>query len=342
MVLGHCDPDVDEAVVREIRRGVSPTLLTRTHVQLAELITQCIPGAELVTFLRSGSDATAAAVRLTRAVTGRSRVLRWGYQGWHDWCAPRPAGVPAETQALTARFKYGDLGELEFRLKSYAGDVACVIMMPFEVDLPPDGYLQGVRNLCDRYGALFVLDEVRSGFRLEIGGAQAHFGVRADLAVFSKAMANGYAVSAVSGPAAVMGRVGDVSMSSVFFRSSDGMAAAVATIERLRTTDAIPRLWHLGRRLMAGLTAAAEAAGVPAAAVGAPPMPHLRFAYESDAENMSAMRILCEEMLKHGVLLHPNHHWFVCAAMTDDDIDLTISHFGEAFETIHAAIENAR
>ena len=217
VVLGHCDPDVDEAVVREIRRGVSPSLLTRTQVRLAELFTETVPGAEMVTFLRSGSDGTTAAVRLARAITGRRNVVRWGYQGWHDWCAPRLAGIPDQIRQLTARIEYNDLHGLEAALLERRDDVACVIMMPLEVELPAEGYLQGVRDLCRQHGALFVLDEVRSGFRLDLGGAQAHYGVRADLTVFSKAMANGYAISAVAGPARLMQQVANVSMSSVFF-----------------------------------------------------------------------------------------------------------------------------
>jgi len=344
VVLGHCNPDVDEAVIREIRMGISPSLLTRRQVELANLIIECIPGAEMVTFLRSGSDATSAAVRLARAVTGRQRVLRWGYQGWHDWCAPRPDGIPAETRALTARFEYNDLPGLEAAFRSSDGEVACVIMMPLEVDQPQQGYLHGVRDLCRHYGALFILDEVRSGFRLHLGGAQAHFSVRADLTVFSKAMANGYAISALAGPARLMRQINRISMSSVFFRSSDGMAAALATIQCLRDSDAISRLWRLGRRFQAGLQAAASDSGVPAVVVGLPPMPHLRFGYHLEQQNVCAMRKLCEEMLKRGVLLHPNHHWFVCSAMTDEDIDTVAGQFRRAFQAIrqNIAVETVR
>lgn len=332
VVLGHCDPEVDEAVIRDIRRGISPTLLAKTHIRLAELVVECIPGAEMATFLRSGSDGTSAAVRLARAITGRRHVRRWGYQGWHDWCAPRAAGIPGEIRELTALIEYNNLPGLETELRN--NDVACVIMMPLEVDMPNGDYLTGVQDLCRHYGTVFILDEVRSGFRINLGGAQAHFGVRADLAVFSKAMANGYAVSAIAGKSQLMEQVRNISMSSVFFRSSDGMAAATATIERLQRNEVIPRLWQLGRRLLAGIQAAATSSGVPAIAVGIPPMPHVRFQYDSQEQNIRGMQILCQEMLSRGILLHPDHHWFVCAAMTDADIDKAVSDFHSSFREV--------
>jgi glutamate-1-semialdehyde 2,1-aminomutase len=338
VVLGHCDPLVDEAVIREIRRGVSPSLLTRTQVHLATLFSECVPGAEMVTFLRSGSDATSAAVRLARAATGRRQVLRWGYQGWHDWCAPRPTGIPEETRTLTTRIEYNDLPGLDAALRARPREVACVIMMPLEVDLPNEGYLCGVRDLCRHYEVVFILDEVRSGFRLHLGGAQAYFNVRADLAVFSKAMANGYAISALAGSAQLMRQLSSVSLSSVFFRSSDGMAAALATIQCLRDSDAISRLWQLGRRFQTGLKAAGEDSGLPVSVVGTPPMPHLRFRFQSEEQNICAMRVFCEEMLRRGVLLHPNHHWFVCSAMRDEDIDHVVSQFPPSFQKIRQHI----
>ena len=339
VILGHADEGIDDAVIAEIRRGMSPTLHTRTQLHLAELICATVPGTEMVTFLRTGSDATGAAVRIARAHTGRRHILRWGYNGWHDWCAPRAAGIIPEVRNFSSTFSYGDLAALEVALKTREGDVAAVIMMPMEVEIPTADYLGSVASLSRRYGALFILDEVRSGFRLALGGAQQHFGIRADLAVFSKAMANGYCISAIAGPANVMRAVERISLSSLFFRSSEGMAAALATITRLRDTDAIQRLWELGRRFQAGLSKAASHAGVRAAAVGIPPMPFL--AFEGDSLRRKACaKLFVQEMLKCGVLLHPDHHWFICSAMTEHDIDQAVAHAATAFATIAAGADN--
>lgn len=333
VVLGHAQDDIDDAVIAEIRKGVSPTLHTRTQIELANLVCDIIPGAERVIFLRTGSDATSAAVRIARAHTKRRHVFRWGYNGWHDWCAPRAAGVLPATREATSTFDYHDLRSLKSALAEKRGDVAAVIMMPVEVDDPPPGHLQEIANLTRQAGALFILDEVRSGFRLGLGGAQRHFGVDADLAVFSKAMANGYCISAVTGPARILQSVGEVSLSSLFFRSSDGMAAALATIKQLASTDAIAWLWRLGARFQEELTRVAASTGVAAVSIGLPPMPFLKF--EADAATANeAMRIFVDEMLHRGVLLHPSHHWFVCAAMTDADIDFAIAQSEASFTRV--------
>ncbi|MDI5939245.1 aminotransferase class III-fold pyridoxal phosphate-dependent enzyme, partial [Micromonospora sp. DH15] len=139
IILGHADPVVTEAVLREIRDGFAITLRKRVQVELAELLTAVIPHAEKVFLLKTGSDATSAAVRLSRVHTGRTRVIRWGYNGWHDWCATRPGGVPTEAQAVVDSFDYNDLDSLRAAFERHPGEVACLLMMPFEVDPPAPG-----------------------------------------------------------------------------------------------------------------------------------------------------------------------------------------------------------
>lgn len=331
VVLGHADPAVDEAVIEQIRQGVSPTLSSAKEVQLAELLSDVVPGAELSTFLRTGSDATSAAIRLARAFTGRRRVLRWGYHGWHDWCAPRPAGVPWEISQYTLDLGFNDLARAGELFDEYGDDVACVMMMAGEVEPPEPGFLHAVKAMAHANGALFVLDEVRTGFRLALGGAQAFFDIRADLVALSKAMGNGYAISAVCGRADVMRGMKDVSVSSAFFRSADGLAAALATIDILRRGEVIPRLHTLGRRLMTGLDAAASAQGVAARAVGFAPMPFIEFAYGSPELDLAARRHFCRAMIQRGVLVHPSHHWLINAAVTESDIDAAVEIAGDAF-----------
>jgi glutamate-1-semialdehyde aminotransferase len=324
VVLGHAHPGVTAAVHAELTRGVSPTLHRPLQLELAELLVSLIPGAEMALFLKTGSDATAAAVRVARAYTGRPAVLRWGYNGWHEWCAPRPAGLSPGVQDHVATFRYNDLLALEQALSRRAGEVACIIMMPLEVELPQAGFLEGARDLAHRHGALFVFDEVRSGFRLALGGAQEYFGVRADLAALSKAMANGHAISAVVGRREVLEVVRSVSASSLFFRSGDGMAAALATIRTLREGNVISILWERGRALMEGLGQAAKRQDVPVSLVGLPPMPHQAFAYGSARRREAAKRLFYAETRARGVLFHPAHHWFTCAAMTPEDIALAV------------------
>jgi glutamate-1-semialdehyde 2,1-aminomutase len=334
IVLGHADPVVTAAVERELERGVSPSLHRPVEVELAELLVTVIPGAELALFLKTGSDATSAAVRLSRAYTGKPYVLRWGYNGWHDWCAPRTAGLSPGAQDYVEEFRYNDLSGLEHVLTRHAGRVACVIMMPVEVELPKPGFLEAVRDLTHRHGALFVLDEVRSGFRLALGGAQEYFGVQADLVALSKAMANGHPISAVVGRSDVLASARIVSLSSLFFRSGDGMAAALATIRAIRDGNVIKVLWERGQQLMDGLRLAAKRQRVPLEVLGLPPTPFQVFRYTSRQQRAAAQRIFNAAARSRGALFHPTHHWFTCAAMSRDDVWLAI----EAAEVGYAAV----
>ncbi len=334
VVLGHADPGVTAAVERELGRGVSPSLHRPVQVELAELLVSVIPGAEMALLLKTGSDATAAAVRLARAYTGRPHVLRWGYNGWHEWCAPRPAGLSPGIRDYVDHIGYNDLPALERALSRHDGAVACVIMMPFEVELPRPGFLEAARGLTHHHGALFAFDEVRSGFRLALGGAQEHFGVRADLVALSKAMANGHPISAVVGRRDVLEAARLVSLSSLYFRSGDGMAAALATIRAIRDGNVIEVLWERGRQLMAGLRHAAGRQGVPAEPLGLPPMPFQRFRYASTRQREAAQRVFYAEARARGALFHPTHHWFTCAAMSRDDVALAV----DAAEAAYAAV----
>ncbi len=332
VILGHSHPTVSKAVRRQAQRlGGNPTLLNLQHVELAEKIVALNPSVESVTFLKTGSDATDAAIRLARAVTGRKHVLHWGLHGWHDWCAPVPTGVLEATTRHTTALRYNDLDHAKSLLTRLGSDVACVMVLPYEIDCPAPGYLTGLRELCRQHGALFILDEIRSGFRISLGGAQAHFGVEADLVTYGKAMANGYAISALAGRKAYMKDVLSLGLTVTYFRMPDAMAAANATIDELVRADVPGRLARLGSRLMAGLDRVANEAGVPASSIGLPWTPFLQFSYSSSSDCERALRMFCNGMLSRGVLLSPSHHWFVCSSMDEADIDRTIEISREVF-----------
>src|SRR5216683_209723 len=334
VVLGHADPRVTVPVKAELARGVSPSMHRSVQVELAELLVSVIPGAEMALLLKTGSDATTAAVRLARAHTGKSHVLRWGYNGWHEWCASQATGLSPGVQDYVEQIEYNNLPALESALSRRGPDVACVIMMPLEVELPRPGFLAAARALTHRHGALFILDEVRSGFRLALGGAQQYFGVRADLVALSKAMANGHPISAVVGRRDVLDATRRVSLSSLFFRSGDGMAAALATIGIIRDGNVIDVLWERGRQLLAGLRQAAARRGVPVELVGLPPMPFQVFRGLSSRRCEAAQRVFCAAARDRGALFHPTHQWFTCAAMSSEDIALAV----EAADAGYAAV----
>lgn len=339
IILGHADDRVTDAVVAELRSGNCLSPFWRSvQVELTETLTTVIPDAEMAFLMRTGSDATSGAVRLARIFTGRSKVVRWGYQGWHDWCAP-PLGVPESVQRETLTFRYNDFDSLEAVLKAHRGDVACVVMMPFELEPPRPGGLQEVRALAHHHGALFVLDEMRSGFRMALGGAQQFFEVRADIATFSKAMANGHAISAVVGRADVLSCMARTQMVSAFYTSAPEMAASMATISILRDTPALSDVWAMGRLFQDGLRAQVSEYGVSAEVQGYPPCPYLQFTY-ADPEVREAARIaFYSQTTNNGILLHPSHHWYVSASHTRADIEATLAVCRKGFEAARAALQ---
>ncbi|MGY5125793.1 aspartate aminotransferase family protein [Streptomyces nigrescens] len=334
VVLGHADRDVDDQVIAEIRKGFATGLSKPVQTELVSELLEVIPGAEMAMLMKTGSDATGAAVRLSRSFTGRDRVARFGYNGWHDWCAQWDHGIPRATRDLVDTFAYNDLDSLRALFERHPGEIACVVMMPFEVEPPAPGFLEGVRELTRAHGALLILDEMRSGFRMALGGAQEYFGVTADLATFSKAFANGYAISALTGRADVLRRLDHVHISSTFYANSDAMAAALATLRKLRSGPYLERIHALGSRLQEGLRELTEKYAAPVEVVGHPPMPFLDFRLGSEEENQAAKRSFYTETIRAGVFFHPNHHWFVCAATTEEDIDTAIEAARAGFEAL--------
>lgn len=334
IVLGYCDPDVDAAAIREIREGFSLPLTKPVQNELAELLTDLIPCAETVHFFKCGSDTTTAAVRLARIFTGRDKIVRWGYNGWHDWACIRDAGISPKVREDVLTFRYNDLDSLEDVLKRNRDKVACVIMMPLEIEIPHPGFLSGVRDLAHRYGALFILDEMRSGFHLALGGAQEYYGVTPDLATFSKAIANGYAISVLAGRRDIMETISQTYFSSGFYTNSLSMATAVATIKKLQQKRIIDHLWRIGQGLIDGLNELAEDVGVEAAAVGISPMPFLAFTDADPEVREAARHIFYSETTRRGILFHPNHHWFVSASHTEQDLDHTLDICEGAFRLV--------
>jgi len=351
IVLGYCEQVVDEAAVSEIHDGFTFPLTKPVQNRLGELLVEIIPCAQRAHFFKTGSDATSAAVRAARIYTGRDKIVRWGYNGWHDWCCSHDAGIPRHVREDTLTFVYNDLNSLENAFNKNKGQIAALIMMPLELEKPEEGFLEGAKEIAQKNGALFILDEMRSGFRMSLGGAQEYYKVTPDLATFSKAIANGYAISALVGREDVMEGILQSHMSSTFFTNALEMAAAVATIERMKKGDVIPYLWEMGGKFVDGLSGLIKDKGIEAEMVGVAPMPFLIFTYDnqswftstgqtgrpflkSGSRAEKAWNAFYTETTQNGVLLHPNHHWFVSRAHTQEDIDYTLSVCEQAFDKV--------
>jgi glutamate-1-semialdehyde 2,1-aminomutase len=241
IILGYCDPDVDEAIRNQLNNGIIFSLPSDLEVQLSEKLIELIPCAEMVRFSKNGSDVTSAAIRLARAHTGRDRIAVSGYHGWHDWyigTTARNLGVPKSVQDLSSKFIFNDPDSLERLFKTDPVGFAAVILEPTGACEPEDGFLERVRELCDQYGVVLVFDEIVTGFRVDMGGAQRKYGVTPDLATFGKAMANGMPISTIVGRREIMKLMDDIFFSGTFGGETLSLAAALATITKLEKINA--------------------------------------------------------------------------------------------------------
>lgn len=337
ILLGYRDPDVDKAIRRQLDRGIVFSLPSPLECELAELLVDTIPCAEMVRFGKSGTDVTTAAVRLARAATGRERVALCGYHGWNDWSVAtttRPDGVPAAVGALSHTFPFNDLSALEGLLELHPGEFAAVIIEPARTAEPAPGYLSAVRDLAHRHGALLVFDEIATGFRLHPGGAQAHYGVTPDLAAFGKGMANGMPLSALVGPAAIMRTLGRVFFSSTFGGETLSLAAAIATVTKIRECGVCDHLARLGSILGRRVEAAIDGAGLTGAmALGGPvAMPHLVFHGVDGASALALKTVFMREMIARGVLITGFNG--LCFAHNEADIEEAAAAYEESLAVL--------
>jgi len=261
ITLGYNDRSVVRAVKHQLKKGTIFSLPSKIETSVAELLCELVPSAEMVRFGKNATDATSAAVRLARAATSRDHVLVCGYHGWQDWyigATTRNKGVPQSVSELTHSFPYNDLSSLETLLNQYSGKVAAVIMEPLAGQYPQENYLQDVRRVTHKNGALLIFDETVTGFRVARGGAQELLGVTPDLSTFGKGMANGYPLSAVVGRRDIMMEMENIFFSGTFGGETLSLAAAQDVLTRLKKDDFTQDLGTIGESIASGVTALAE------------------------------------------------------------------------------------
>jgi glutamate-1-semialdehyde aminotransferase len=340
IILGYDEKEINNAVIAQMDKGFCFSLVQPIQNALEQRLIDLIPCAEMVILVKTGSDATSVAVRVARGYTDRNVILRCGYHGWHDWAVEGHGGVPQCVQDLTVEFPYGDLEALEATLKAHQGDVAGIIITPvghplaLPVQAPPEGYLQGVRDLADKYKVVLIFDEVRTGFRASMGGAQERYGVTPDLATFGKALGNGYPISAVVGKAEFM-RVCEskVFISSTFFPNSLEMAAAMKCLDILERDHVIDDIWTRGAKFLEDLTAIVAASKVPATVSGIPPMPYLTFD-KADDSYKRRRHLFYTETIRRGLFIQPFHHWYISGRHTDADLKAALTAITEALDLV--------
>jgi glutamate-1-semialdehyde 2,1-aminomutase len=350
--LGHGYRSVAEAAYQQALLGINFTRPSPIEIECAEMLAALIPSAEMIKFAKNGSDVTTAAVKLARAFTGRDMVAVCGDQPFFsvdDWfigSTPLSAGIPKVTQELTVKFRYNDLASLEGLFCRYPGQIACVILEAETTVAPVPGFLEGLQELIRKNGAVFVLDEMITGFRWHLGGAQTYYGLRPDLSTFGKAVANGFSVSALVGRRDLMERGGlSHSKERVFLLSTThgaettALAAALETMRIYRQEGVIERLYAQGGRLRKGIDRAIASYHLEGHFAVLGKEPNLVYATRDENKNPSQpfRTLFLQETIKRGLLM-PS--LVVSFSHSDQDIDRTVEGVAEALGVYKKALED--
>ncbi len=351
-VLGYADDDVNGAVIKAVQDGSMCSLNCHEEVELAEKLIELHPWAEMVRFARTGGEACAIAIRIARAASGRSKVAFCGYHGWHDWYLSAnlgdasnldgqllpgldPLGVPRELKDTALPFNYNNLEELKALVDKYPDQIGVIIMEPRREREPKPGFLEGVRDVANKIGAVLIFDEVTSGFRINLGGIHLTYGVEPDIAVFGKALGNGFPIAAIIGRRSVMDYAQDSFISSTFWTERIGFVAALANIRKMEENNVQKSLVHYGERINEGWRKLAQKHGLKIHITGIPPLTHVSFESE---DPLAVQTLYTQEMLIKGYLL--GAAIYTTYAYSDNIIDRFIADSDGVFGLIREALES--
>lgn len=342
IILGHCNKDVNNAVINQLKKGCCFSLPSILESKLAELIIEVIPCAEQVRFAKNGTDANLGAVRAARSFTNREHILCCGYHGWGDWYASsteRDYGIPTCLKKTVHHFEYNNLENLEEEIKKW--NPACVIMEACALTNPDNGFLEGVRELCTKNNIILIFDEIVTGFRWSLGGAQEKYGVIPDMCTIGKAMANGFPISAVCGRKDIMDEFNHIFFSMTFGGELCSIAASISTIEILKTKD-YNYIWDLGEKLHKGITDSIPEMNIftkgedynPISGMlrGEPPRHHMSL-YNIKTGDYLSKNVFYQEMIRKGILW--GNVIYVTFAHTEDHINYTIKCAKDSLDFIY-------
>ena len=338
LVLGYCYEKVDKAIIKQLKRGITFSLVHPLEVELSEKIREVVPNAENVRFSKTGCDVTTAAVRVARAFTKREKVLCCGYHGWHDWyisVTDRNAGIPKAVQKLTYTFNYNDIENL---IQSIDKDTACVILEPFVFEESKPEYLKQVQEVCKKNGTLLIFDEMWTGFRIALGGAQEYFGVTPDLACFSKAIANGMPISVITGRKDVMQLFDkDVFFFTTFGGEALSLAASLATIKEIQKNNVPKYLNKQGKKLKDGYNKIVQELGIDFTKCTGYNCRTIMTFDASAGNPLEIKSLLQQEMIKRGILWGGFHN--MCYSHSNKDINYTLKAYKDALPIVKKAVE---
>ena len=343
VTLGYRDPDVDDAVKDQLKKGVTFSLSHPIETILAEILIDLIPCADMVRFAKNGSDATSASIRIARAFTGKEHIAVCGYHGWHDWyigSTTRDLGITTEGKKFTHKFKYNDLDSLDALLKSYKNKFAAVIIEPMNIEWPKEGYLEKVAELTRSNGALLIFDETITGFRFDLSGAQKYFGVIPDLATFGKGIANGFPLSVLTGKRKYMKLVEEIFFSGTFGGETISIAAAIAVIKKYKKNNVISHLEQQGTKIIAGTKELINKHNLieVISISGHPSWSFINFSTKHEIPTLVLKTLFLQEVFSRGVYTLGTHN--LSYAHSDEDIKNLLLCYDEVFKIISDVLSN--
>lgn len=350
-VLGYADDNVNAAVINAINNSSMCSLNSFEEVELAEKLMSLHPWANMARFARTGGEACAIAVRIGRAASGRNKIAFCGYHGWHDWYLAanigdskgldghllpglKPLGVPRELKGTALPFHYNNLDELNKIVSDHGKDIGVIIMEPVRSCFPEKEFLKGVREITSKIGAVLIFDEVTSGFRMNLGGIHMNLGVEPDIAIFGKALGNGFPISAIIGRRGVMDCAQDTFISSTFWTERIGFVAALATINKMESNNVPKYLIEYGTQINSGWESIADRNNIEIEISGIPPLTHIVFKAGNPLE---VQTLYAQEMLERGYLL--GSAVYTTYAYNDEIIKRFIIESDAVFVTIKKALD---
>jgi glutamate-1-semialdehyde 2,1-aminomutase/spore coat polysaccharide biosynthesis protein SpsF len=342
ILLGYAYPQVNRAITKQLKDGINYTLMHPLEVELSELLIETIPCAEMVRFGKNGSDVTSAAIRVARAYTGRDKIVCCGYHGWQDWyvaTTERNKGIPQAVKGLSFTFRYNNIESLEKVFSENKGEIAAVIMEPVGVHPPQNNFLKKVKEITHKNGAIFIFDEVLTGFRFSLGGAQEYFKVIPDLSCFGKTLANGMPVSAIVGKKEIMEKFNEVFFSFTFGGEALSLTAAMTTIKEMKERNVVAHLWKQGRKLQDGYNQLAKESGIEryTRCIGYPVRAIITFQDSEGKDSLEMKTLFQQEAIKRGILFTGYNG--VSYSHKDEDIRKTLEVYKEAMGILKRAIE---
>jgi glutamate-1-semialdehyde 2,1-aminomutase len=333
VTLGYCYDEVDDAVRKQLDKGVLFSMASPIEYELAELMSEFVKSAEMTRFMKTGEEANTCALRIARTVTGKDLFVTCGYHGYPDWFQTnlQNNGVPAVLKNYVIDIPWGDLETAEKVIRENADKISCLITIPYDFNenIKPD-FLKLLRKLTTEYGILLIFDEVLTGFRLAPGGGQEYFGVEPDLSAFAKAMANGYPISAYSGKKEIMSRHEDIFITTTYAGETLSIAASIATLKIMKREKVHDHLNKMGYRLMDGLREIFKRLNIEGSIEGLPVSAINKFSYNDEEFNKKLDFIFQRELFREGIFF--SGRWYLCYSHKEKDIDETLEKAEKALK----------